>query len=126
MTAPSSGPELNQADSVVLDGSGNGTVRLRPDGSHEYWLPQTVSVLAPNPAGGLPNFEAQCFMYAGQKAADQYFVDATQSGSTGDSSGRFAGKMIGRNADPWIIAVWTGGDPGATATLRVMGTKTWR
>lgn len=114
---------LDEADSVVLDGSGNGTVKMRPDGAAVYWYPTTVSVSAPNPAGGPPAHEAQCLMYAGPKPADQYFVDGTQSGSTGDNSDRFAGKVIGRHANGYVIAVWTGGDPGATATLRVYGTK---
>jgi len=117
---------LNETESVVLDGSGNGTIKLRPDGSNEYWYPQTVSVKAPNPAGGLPANEARCDMYAGSKVADDNFVDGTVSGSSGDNTDRFAGYVIGRHADPFIIAVWTGGDPGATATLRVQGTKDWR
>jgi hypothetical protein len=114
---------LNETQTVVLDGSGNGQIKMRPDGSKEYWYPDNVSVIAPNPAGGVPNDEAQCVMYAGPKAAQQYFVDGSASGSTGDSSGRFSGYVIGRTADPYIIAVWTGGDPGAVAVLRVQGTK---
>lgn len=117
---------LNQAESVVLDGSGNGTIKMRPDGSHEYWLPTIVSVSAPNPAGGPPTNEARCDLYAGPKAASQYFVDGTVSGSSGDNTDRFAGYVIGRHADPFVIAVWTGGDPGATAVLRVQGTKELR
>lgn len=117
---------LNESQPVTLDGSGNGTVEMRPDGANEYWYPDNVTVSAPNPAGGPPNFEAQCKMYAGPKAADQYFVDGSFSGSSGDSSGRFQGYVIGRHADPKIIAVWTGGDPGAVATLRVQGTKELR
>jgi len=117
------GVPLNQAESTVLDGSGNGTIKMRPDGSHEYWSPTTASVIAPNPAGGVPASEAQCTIYVGPKAADQYFVDGTYSGSSGNVTDAVAGYVIGRHADPYIIAVWTGGDPGATATLRVQGTK---
>lgn len=117
---------LNQAETVVLDGSGNGTIKMRPDGSREYWLPIGAAVRAPNPAGGVPANEATCAIYAGPKVADPYIVESTYSGSSGDSTGRLEGHTIGRNADPYIIAVWTGGDPGATATLRVWGTKELR
>jgi hypothetical protein len=99
---------------------------MRPDGSHEYWMPDSASVIAPNPAGGTPANEAQCKIYAGPKVADQYFVDGTYTGSSGNSTGRISGYTIGRHAQPYVIAVWTGGDPGATATLSVQGTKETR
>jgi len=121
MTAPGR-LRLDQTAAVVLVG-GNGTVSIGPDGSHEYWYPDTVSVIAPNPAGGVPANEATCNLYAGPRASQEYFVDGTYSGSSGDSSGRFSGFTIGRHANAKIWAVWSGGDPGATATLRVQGTK---
>ncbi len=67
---------LNETGQVILDGSGNGTVRMRPDGPHEQWLPT------------------------------------------------LAGYVIARTRDPYIFAVWAGGDPGAQATIIVNGTKT--
>lgn len=117
---------LNEADSIVLDGSGNGTLAMRPDGSREYWLPTMVSEAAPNPAGGIPAHEARFDLYIGYKVGSQYFVDGTYTGSSGNSTDKVAGYTIGRHADPQIIGVWTGGDPGAVATMRVQGTKELR
>src|SRR5262245_44445768 len=79
---------LDQAESTTLDGSGNGTVEMRPDGSREYWYPDTASVRAPNPAGGSPASEAECDIMIGRSAtASPAFVDHTFTGSSGDSTG---------------------------------------
>jgi len=107
---------------VVLDGSGNGTAKLSPDGSHEHWFPTSVAVKTTTPIVS----EASCKIYAGPTATDSYFVDATLSGSTGDSTDRITGHEIARTRDPYIWAVWAGGDAGATATARVIGTKVIR
>lgn len=109
---------LRESDYVTLDGSGNGTVRMAPDGSHEYWMPESVAVKVSTAVA-----EAQCSVYIGPKIADEYFVDGTFSGSSGAGSDLVAGHEIGQLADPYIWAVWTGGDPGAQATLRVIGKK---
>jgi len=117
---------LNETGTVVLDGSGNGTLAMRPDGSREYWLPELVSEAAPNPAGGIPASEARFDLYIGHKVAQQYFVDGTYTGSSGNSTDKVNGYTVGRHADAQIIGVWTGGDPGAVATMRVQGTKELR
>ncbi len=110
---------LNETGQVILDGSGNGTVRMRPDGPHEQWLPTLASVKCSTAAA-----EASCKIYIGPKASDDNFVDGTLSGSTGDATDRVAGYVIARTRDPYIFAVWAGGDPGAQATIVVNGTKT--
>ena len=112
---------LNESGSVRLDGSGNGTVRIGPDEPAARWLPTVASVSALT-AAPVVN-EAQCLFYAGQAPVQQYFVDGTFSGSSGDSSDRITGRVISRTQLPYIWAVWTGGDPGAQATLSVSGTK---
>lgn len=109
---------LNESESVTLDGSGNGYVRIRPDGPAETWLPTVVHVSVSSNTS-----EAQCSIYAGPAQTHQYFVDATFSGSSGDASDRITGKVIGRRQLPYIWAVWSGGDPGAQATAAVTGTK---
>lgn len=110
---------LNEQLSVTLDGSGNGTVQLAPDGPREHWLPTLASVSVATPITN----EAQCKIYVGSKPTSDNFVDGTLSGSTGDSTDRVTGYDIARTAQPYIFAVWTGGDPGARATLVVNGTK---
>ncbi len=102
---------------VVLDSSGDGTAKVGPAGTREAWQPLVASVICSS-----NNSEARCRVYLGDSEATWRFIDGTLSGSTGDSTGNVAGLPVpfGR----WIWAVWTGGDPGATATLTVNGTKT--
>lgn len=109
---------LYETGVVVLDGNGNGTVRIRPDGSRERWLPTVASVSVDTNVA-----EADCSVYAGPAATQQWFIEGTHSGSTGDSTDRISGKVISRTQLPYVFAVWTGGDPGSTGTLTVTGTK---
>ena len=109
---------LNETGQVTLDGSGNGTLRVSPDSSHEHWLPTLVSVKCSTAAA-----EASCKIYAGPAATDDSYVDGTLSGSTGDSTDRVSGYEIARTRTPYLWAVWAGGDPGAQATMVVNGTK---
>ena len=118
MTQPSW--PLNQSGTVVLDGSGNGTVQLQPDGPSEHWQATSASVKV-----STNNQLATCRVYVGPVVADQYFVDASDDGSTGDNTDRVTGYDIYRAGPyPAIWAVWSGGDAGATATLNVIGTRT--
>jgi hypothetical protein len=109
---------LAESNYVILDGSGNGTVQLRPDGSREIWHPTLASVKVNTNVA-----EASCKIYIGHKVSDDNFVDQTLSGSSGDSSGKVTGRTISRTSDPAIFAVWAGGDPGSQATLIVTGSK---
>lgn len=108
---------LNESGSVTLNGSGNGTVRMRPFGGGETWLPGSVSFKASS-----NTLEASCRIYIGPSPSDQYFVDGSLSGSTGDSTGRVAGYQVDSHGN-YLWAVWAGGDAGATATVQVTGTE---
>lgn len=109
---------LNENDNVTLDASGNGTVRMRPPEPATRWMPATASVSCSS-----KNSEAECKIYIGPSTAQRYFVDGTVNGSSGDSTDRVSGYVISRTQMPYIWAVWTGGDPGAEATLVLSGTK---
>ena len=123
MSTPAASWPLNQSGTTVLDGSGNGTVQLIPDGPGEHWQVATASVKTTQPVTN----EAACRIYCGPQAADQYFADGTLSGSTGDSTDRLAAYDVARAGPfPSVWAVWTGGDTGATATLILTGTRTLR
>lgn len=113
---------LNQTGTVILDGSGKGTVQLTPDGPNEHWAAAIAAVKVSTKVA-----EAICLVYVGPSATDQYFVDASVGGSTGDNTDRVSGYDIWR-AGPYssVWAVWTGGDAGATATLIVTGTRSIR
>lgn len=110
---------LSENGSVLLDGSGNGTLRMLPIGGRETWLPVAVAVKT-NQA--VITNEAQCRIYVGPAASDQYFVDGTLSGSTGDSSGRVEGYQIDTHGS-FLWAVWSGGDPGAAGVMVVSGQR---
>lgn len=118
MTTPAASWPLYESASVTLDGSGNGSVRLGPVGPRELWQPTTARVSASSNTA-----EASCKVYAGPAAQQQYYVDGTLSGSTGDSTDAISGYVIGRTQSAFVWAVWAGGDAGANATLIVAGTK---
>lgn len=110
-------PIVPGAVTVVLDGSGNGTARIGPAGARETWSPAVASVSVSTNVN-----EAICRIYVGPSPDPQYFVDGTLSGSTGDSTDRVSGQPVKLG---WFIwAVWKAGDPGATATLNVTGSRT--
>jgi hypothetical protein len=107
---------LNESASITLDGSGNGTLKMVPYGGDLTWLPARVSVKASSAVA-----EAICRNYVGPAPADQWFVDGTLSGSTGDSTDLVTGPVDTHGNALW--AVWAGGDPGAVATMTVSGTE---
>jgi hypothetical protein len=113
---------LNESASAVLNGAGGATIQMRPDGPHERWMPTGASAKVQT-AGAVNPPEAVCRVYVGAAPTDDNFVDSTASGSFGDSTDRVTGHVIARTAEPYIWGVWTGGEPGATATLTVTGTK---
>ena len=99
---------------AVLDGSGNGQASTGPLSPGEQWTGLTAAVkVATNAA------EATAAIYAGAAATQGYFADATTWGSTGDSTTNLPPVKVGGQ----VFAVWTGGDPGAQATLTVTGTR---
>lgn len=113
---PSQQP-LNESAPVTLDGAGNGILKMVPYGGGLIWLPSVVSVKASTHAA-----EAACRIYIGPAPVDQWFVDGTLSGSTGDSTDRVAGRQVDTHGNA-LWAVWAGGDPGAAATMTVAGTE---
>lgn len=112
----SSTTPLVQTVSVILSGAGAGTARVGPKGHGTSWAVDTASVSC-----STNTLEAQCLLYVGPDTTRRYYRDGTLSGSTGDSTDHVSG-AIRMNA--YVIAVWTGGDAGAQATLTVAGTET--
>lgn len=109
-------PSLSESVSVQLDGSGNGTAKTGPLSARETWQPSNVHVSVSTATN-----EAVCNIYVGDAAQQRNFRDATFTGSSGDSSDRVNADTVTVGAYVW--AVWTGGDPGAMATLSVTGSK---
>lgn len=101
---------------VTLDGSGNGTAAVGPTAQGETWAAGfTAAVHASTNAA-----EATCRVYCGAGSSPQYFIDGTTWGSTGDSTSNTPQMHTGQV----VTAVWTGGDPGATAYLSCTGSRT--
>lgn len=107
---------LNETAPVVLDGTGAGTASIGPISAREVWHPDVISVKVSTATD-----EAQCTIYVGDSPTQPNFVDGTYSGSSGDATDRAAATLIRVGWKVW--ATWSGGDPGATATLTVTGTK---
>jgi hypothetical protein len=99
--------------SVTLGGSGNGTVSLGPQVG-QRWRLRTASILIPN-AILIP----QCKIYMGGAALDPFFIDGTYTGALASTS-NVNGRPLTNGQR--IFAVWTGGNPGAVATLTIAGT----
>jgi hypothetical protein len=99
---------------ATLDSNGDGTASTGPVSPGEVWSGLTVGVsVATN------THEAQCLVYAGAAPTPGYFGDGTLFGSTGNSTQNVGTVRVGGN----VFAVWTGGDPGARATMVITGTR---
>jgi hypothetical protein len=130
VTTPVSYP-LSENASVKLNGSGNGTARISPGmpgapgsgvgagrNSGLVWNLQGVAVSV---ATSVAQAGAACYISYGIQAfsADD-LQGVTVAGSTGDTCTVTATLRPG----DWVTVVWTGGDAGAIATMRVFGTVT--
>lgn len=108
---------LSEFATVTLDGSGNGTARIGPDAHGVAWFPEVVSIRM---TGAIPTGLATCFVYAGDSATDDNFVDSTYD-VTSASTGNIAGQEL--HLGQYIFAKWTGGNAGAVATVSTSGRK---
>lgn len=104
---------LQTTATVVLDGDGNGSVNIGP-GTGVMWQLATASVQVSSAVA-----EPVCAVSLGSPSNAGTLMDATYTGSQ-DSTDRVSAVPVYPGATVW--AVWTGGDPGATATLTLYGT----
>ena len=108
---------LSEFAAVTLDGAGNGTAKTGPRAHGITWRPATASIKMTGPA---PAGVATVYLYAGSSPTDDNFIDSTYDVSN-DSTDRVNGQQI--VLGQYVYAVWSGGTPGATATLTVNGTQ---
>jgi hypothetical protein len=132
MTSPglTAFPLADETASVTLNGSGNGQVSITPGqpargggvgSGRNSGLSWSVTAVAVSVATNVS--EASCSVYVSygiQAATQNEFQGQTATGSTGDTDTVTATLRPG----DWITAVWSGGDPGSLATMRVYGTVT--
>lgn len=109
--------QLTEFGTVTLDANGNGQVSLGPQVVRERWNPAQATVSASTNA-----LEARCAIYLGIANVAGLLLGQTATGSSGDTYGFGAFEMQPGQS---IVAVWEGGDPGAVATIALMGEK-WR
>jgi hypothetical protein len=105
---------LNAKAYATLDANGNGEASTGPQSPGERWDGINAAVSVATNAN-----EATCSLYAGAAATPGYLQGATTWGSTGNSGPISASVRVGGN----VFAVWTGGDPGAKATLTITGKR---
>lgn len=102
---------LDQYGMVTLDGAGSGTVVLGPAKSNERWSIASMAIQVSTNA-----LEPQFKAYR-DSVSPTTFIGGSDSGSNDyDSSFNFV-VYSGRK----IACQWTGGDPGAIATVRLYG-----
>lgn len=99
---------FTEVGKVTLDAGGAGVVALSPAGSD--WRITGMSVRSDPPTG-----HPQCEIFL-NILGDAGFVEGTRSGEF-DSSDTAMTVPIGST----LYARWTGGTPGAMATIRVTG-----
>lgn len=130
MTSPAP-YDLNESVSIKLDGSGNGSARISPGqagspgsgvgASRNSGLLWSLAGVAVSVLTNTNEAQASCYIsYGIQSAGASDFQGTTLSGSTGDTCTVTATLRPG----DWITVTWQGGDPNATATMRVFGSVT--
>jgi hypothetical protein len=103
---------LSEYAQVVLDANGNGAVQIGPDKSNESWQIQVCTVSVSSNAS-----EPQFRVYFGSSTAITSLIQGTYAGSF-DTDTTFNYTL---NNSGKLTCVWTGGDPGATATVTFHG-----
>lgn len=106
---------LDVSASVILNGSGNGSVQIGPSVVRERWQPASAFVSVTTNTK-----EAACDLYLGTGILASQQIAQTATGSSGDTCA-----LSGIDMPPGmlLIAIWTGGDPGAMAVLHVVGNR---
>lgn len=108
---------LSESISGALNFFGDVTLKLGPTAHGVTWEPEVASVRC-----ATANREAVCNIFVGHDPTADNYVDNTQSASTGDSTDSVHTRGTHMRLGNYIWAVFTGGDPGGTATLSVTGT----
>jgi hypothetical protein len=107
---------LQTSVSVVLSGTGAGSVTIGPQTPGIVWYPSGTAVtVTPVSTTVISQFS----LYNGNAGAAN-FIGGTYTGD--NNSNGITGITMYTGA--FLTGVWTGGNPGARATLTVIGTMT--
>ena len=105
---------LNRSADTILGADGSGRVELGPDTGPPYWTVTKYLVKTDRP-GQAP--VPQCSVYLDSEDSEH------EQDSTYDGSKDATEADIDLSRGQHLIAVWTGGQAGDTATLSVSGWK---
>lgn len=102
---------LNESATVVLNGSGGGTVALGPTNASQQWVPSNAACSVTS------NTSEPIFVLYNGSAGNANRIGGTYTGSNDNTD------VSGVTLYPGSVltGVWTNGDPGATATLSIQG-----
>lgn len=106
---------LNETGSVQLDALGNGTIRLSPGGARERWLVTLINTTCTQP---LTVAIPQMIVYRSSPVASNQIGGTFTANLDTDSSDQF---LLNMNEDMYFV--YSGGDIGAIATIRIEGTR---
>lgn len=102
---------------VVLDGQGDGVVTLGPELPGTSWNPASCGVkVTPTSTTTVSEF----FLYLGG-VSDENFIGGTYTGDINSSAVTLPAPLTPGQI---LTGRWTGGNPGATATLTLSGQQT--
>lgn len=104
---------LQFSQNVVLDSSGNGSIRFGPARPNEYWTINRITVSVSTAVR-----EASAGTYRGTPSPGS-LISPTVTGSTGDTDDALTEEL---QTGEFITVAWFGGDAGATATAGYFGT----
>jgi hypothetical protein len=104
------------APTAVFNGAGVAVAQIGPSGVGASWALDQAGV---STSVGVLD-AAQCALYVGPMALLNYQVAANLAGG----GSQFGLGGVGVTPGAFVIAVWTGGTPGATAQLLVTGQQT--
>lgn len=115
----SASEELAEYAQVTLDVNGTGAVQIGPDKFNESWQ---IDVCAVNVNVPSASKQSRFTIYKGSSTAITSLVNGTYSGNF-DSDTAFNQTLKSGNI---YTCVWTGGVPGAVATVVFHGTRIYR
>jgi hypothetical protein len=108
------------AGSTPTNGLGSGIASIGPQAVRQYWQVSSISVGTGEAPTAIAN-DAQCSVYLGTtpSVSSGQLIGTTRTGSSGDS---LSGGAQPIKPGYLLIAQWLNGDPGATATMHILGT----
>ena len=108
-------PIATGVGTATVSGAGSATVSVGPSGTGTRWYPKKGDIDTTTGA----NDASTCQIFIGPSVVANDQLGAGQSYLGGGDTFGLSGEML--QPGEFVTAVWTGGKPGDTATLRVTG-----